>query len=248
MNPQLSTQPQRKEVQAHGFTWEEELKSNVYGMTLEECKSQTYTGGNDVPATCNHKDGCNVSIKVTGSPNAVCMADCLRVYDAVSSGEIFHLTVVTYKQNDARKTKCVQSIVEVDLTNATSLLFGTLTRAQIEALDKLIKAVPAKRKPTEEERNAIYALRDTLQEQCKAIHLDPKCNSQQSRLQCSFNRFVQFIKDHPERCIAQSDSNEFRGGKITCEIVSGRRVFKKKKQSAAPPPQEAPPAAHSEPH
>ena len=58
-----------------------------------------------------------------------------------------------------------------------------------------------------------------------AIHLDIKCNSQQSRLQCSFNHFQEFLAKNPDRIIAQSSSGSFRGGSITEEIASGRRTF-----------------------
>ncbi len=76
----------------------------------------------------------------------------------------------------------------------------------------------------------MYALRDALQPRCKAIHLDIKCNSQQSRLQCSFGRaaFQQFLIEHPERVVARSGTTEFRGGRIVEQVASGRRVFTKK--------------------
>jgi hypothetical protein len=124
--------------------------------------------------------------------------------------------------------KKIISITEVDLTNTRELLFGTLTRTQIEDLAKLVKAVPQKRKPTAEEYKNMYALRDALQVLSGAIHLDIKCNSTQSRLQCSFNRFPQFIEKNPTKVIAKSQTNEFRGGLISLCLASSRRVFKPK--------------------
>ena len=73
----------------------------------------------------------------------------------------------------------------------------------------------------------MYAIRDSLQARSGAIHLDIKCNSTQSRLQCSFNRFQQFLESHPTRIIAKSNTHEFRGGALSPQIVSSRRVFKK---------------------
>ena len=67
-----------------------------------------------------------------------------------------------------------------------------------------------------------------MQELSGAIHLDIKCNSTQSRLQCSLNHFQQFIEKNPSKIIAKSDTNEFRGGSISSHIASSRRVFKKK--------------------
>jgi hypothetical protein len=219
---------ERKEVQAHGFSWEKELITNVYRATPEELKNIKYTSKMDLPSELNHLDDCDLSIKTSCSPNAVCMADCLRIFDEVSSGKPLHLVVVHYKQDDTKNTKKITSIIEIDLTYSTDLLFGTLTRAQIEELDKAVKAVPQKRKPTEEEYKTMYSIRDKLQESSGALHLDIKCNSTQSRLQCSFNHFQSFIEKNPTRIVSRSDTNEFRGGKITYEINSSRRVFKKK--------------------
>ncbi len=225
---QVEMTSQRKEVQAHGFSWEKEILCNIYGATTEELKKIKYTSKMDLPADLNHLDKCDVSVKTSCSPNAVCMADCLRVFDSVSGGKSIHMVVVQYDQDDTDKTKNVKTITEVDLTNSRDALFGALTRSQIEELDTVIKAVPQKRKPTEEEYDKMYALRDSLQKSSGAIHLDIKCNSTQSRLQCSFNRFQQFVEKNPTRRIARSDTNEFRGGAISSKIRSARRVIKKK--------------------
>jgi len=218
----------RKEVQAHGFSWEKELISEVYGATKEELKNIKYTSKMDLPSALNRLDNCDVSIKTSCSPNSVCMADCLRVFDAVSSGQPIHLTVIQYIQNDSTNTKKIVSIIEIDLTDSKELLFGSLTRSQIEELDKSVKSVPQKRKPTEEEHAQMYSIRNELQKLSGAIHLDIKCNSTQSRLQCSFNHFQSFIEKNALKVIARSNNNEFRGGVISPEIKSSRRVFKKK--------------------
>jgi Zn-dependent M32 family carboxypeptidase len=138
------------------------------------------------------------------------------------------LVVVQYKQNDLTKTKKIATIIEIDLTNSMNLLFGTLTRPEIEELVKCITKVPQKRKPTKEEHKNMYTLRNALQQKSGAIHLDIKCNSTQSRLQCSFNRFEKFLEENPTRIVARSNSNKFRGGIISEEINSPRRIFKKK--------------------
>jgi hypothetical protein len=220
--------PERKEVQAHGFSWEKELITKVYGATLEELKGIKYNSKMDLPSALNRLDSCDVYVKTSCRVNAVCMADCLRVYDAVNSGKPIHLVVILYKQDDTTNTKKISSIIEVDLTNSRDLLFGTLTRSQIEELDKAVKSIPQKRKPTDEEYKNICSIRDRLQENSGAVHLDIKCNSTQSRLQCSFNHFQTFVQKNAPRVIAKSNTNEFRGGVISGEIKSSRRVFKKK--------------------
>jgi hypothetical protein len=214
------------EVHKHGFTWEKDLITNVYGCSQEQLKQIKYTSKMDLPAALNRLGHYDLSIKTSCSANAVCMADALRIFDAAASGKPFHMTVVHYKQVD--DSKVLQSITEVDLTNATHLLFGSLTRADVEEVANLVKAVPQKRSPTAEEHAAIYAVRDKHQAQSGAIHLDIKCNSQQSRLQCSFNHFQEFLATNPSRVVARSTTNSFRGSTITESVVSGRRTFRTK--------------------
>ena len=220
--------PVRKEVQAHGFSWEKEIITNIYHATNEELKEIKYTSKPDLPAKFNRLDNCDISVKTTGSKNAVCMGDCLRVFDAMGSGNPIHMVVIHYIQDDATNQKKVANIIEIDLSDSRDLLFGTLTRSQIEDLDKAVKSVPQKRKPTEEEYKKMYSMRDSMQELSGAIHLDIKCNSTQSRVQCSFNHFQQYIEKNSSKIIAKSDTNEFRGGSISSQIASSRRVFKTK--------------------
>jgi hypothetical protein len=214
----------------------------VYGVTDDELKKIKYNSKSDLPRALNRKDDVDLSIKTTGSPNAIGMADCLRLHDAVSSGNPLHMTVVHYKQCDDKKTKAIVSITEVNLTNSVELLFGSITQGQLVTLDKAVKAVPQSRSPTPEEYQKMYSIRDSLQPMSGAIHLDIKCNSQQSRLQCSFNRFQAFLKENPDRIIEQSTSGSFRGGNVIEVIESGRRVFTK--STPVPAPDSAP---HSPP-
>jgi hypothetical protein len=137
-----------KEVQSHGFSWEKEIMKNVYGARDEELKKIKYTNNIDLPSELNRLEKCDVSIKTTSSKNAVCMADCLRVFDSVNSGKPIHMVVIYYIHEDTTNTKNIINIIEVDLTNTSDILFGTLTRSQIEELDKAVKSVPQKRKPT----------------------------------------------------------------------------------------------------
>jgi len=231
------------EVQKHGFSWEKDLIRNVYGATDEELKKIKYNSKMDLPSSLNRKNAADLSVKTTCSSNAVCMADCLRVYDSVSSGKPLHMVVVYYNQDDIKSTKKLISITEVNLTNSVKLLFGSITREQIVELDKAVKAVPQKRSPNPEEYQKMYSIRDNLKPNSGAIHLDIKCNSQQSRLQCSFNHFQQFLKENPDKIIAQSTSGHFRDGNVIEEFASTRRVFKKK-AAIAPTPDSTP---HSPP-
>ena len=216
------------EVQKHGFLWEKDIIQNVYGITEEELSQIKYTSKMDLPGELNRLDGVSLSIKTTCSANTVCMADCIRIYDAVNSNIPFHMTVVQYKQNEEKTIKKLVKITEVNLSNSRDILFGSVTREQIVELCNTIKTIPQKRSPTHEEHAAIYAIRNQISSQLGAIHLDIKCNSTQSRLQCSFNQFQKFIEDNPDRVIAQSDNGDFRGGKVMEEVISGPRSFCKK--------------------
>lgn len=214
-------------MQGHGFSWEKEVLVRICGATPEELREIKYTSKMDLPAHLNRLDKCDVSVKTSGSLNTVCMGDCLRVYDAVNSGIPLHMIVVHYKQTD-KETKTVTCITEVDLTDSREVLFGTLTRSQIEELNNSVKAVPHKRKPTAEEHARMYAIRNELQTHSGAILLNIKCDSSQSRLQCSFHKFQHFVESNTVRIIAKSNTNEFRGGVISAQLTSPPRQRKKK--------------------
>lgn len=217
------------EVQKHGFIWEREVLTRVNGATEDELSNISYISKFDLPANLNRLGNYNVSIKTTGSPNSVCMGDALRIYDSSGDKENpVHMVVITYKQCD--NAKIISSIVEIDLTDTQKDLFGSITRTQLEELDTAVKSVPQKRKPTDEEYKHMYSLRNSLQKISGAIRLNIKCNSTQSRLQCSFNRFQEFVEiaKTKEIVISESNTNEFRGVSLSAELMSPRRRFNKK--------------------
>ena len=154
------------------------------------------------------------------------MSDCLRVFDrlCINSTIPIHMTVIHYEQDD--NIKKLLNITEVDLSNSKELLFGDLSRFHIEKLDKLVKSIPKKRSTTDDERKKLYSLQKSLQCISGFIYLNIKIDSKsQRRLQCSFTNFQKFIKDNPERIVAKSNTNEFRGGIISSFIESPKRVF-----------------------
>jgi len=216
------------ESQKHGFTWEHKIILNVFRVSDDIRRKIKYTAKMDLPAALNKLDGCDVSIKTTGSPNTVCMGDCLRVYDSICSNKPLHLVVVIYKQDDVNNRKKLIEIIQVDITGLKGKLFGGITREEIEELVNAVKRVPHDRKPTAEEHKAMFDIQKIVQEKSCAIYLNIKCDSKQSRLQCSFNKFLEFIERNPDKIIARSKTNEFRGGVIPMELESGRRARKKK--------------------
>jgi hypothetical protein len=227
-------------VQEHGIIWEEDLRKNVYGLTEEECRAIPRTSKFDIPAALNRlTPGKNISVKSTHTPNTVCMGDARRNFYTLISGALLHTTVVFYKQ--IGNIKKVVRIIEVDLTGLFTELFGTITGDELEELDRAVKLIPPTRRPTPEERAHLYSIRDPLQAKSGAMHLNIKCDTSQSRLQCSFNRFQEFLEAHPSRIVASSDTHEFRGGSITAEISSGKRVMNKSKSKAVDLSPDSPP-------
>ena len=133
-----------KEVQWHGFFFEREIKRKIYNLSENEIDQIKYNSKADIPMEYNRLDKCNVSIKVSKSKNNICMADCLRVFDQVSSGIPIHMIVIHYKQVSHNRKK-LSNIFEVDLTNSYELLFGSISRTQIQELVNLVKSVPPKK-------------------------------------------------------------------------------------------------------
>jgi len=215
------------ENQGHGKIWERDLGLNVYNATPAELETISHTAPIDVPRGFNRLDGVDVSIKVSGG-DTIGMGDVLRVFDELSSDEKIHMTVVHWEQA-SQTTKKIKSITEVDLTGSSNLLFGSATRSEIEELVTYVKAIPHDGvTPT---HRAIYKqMASSLKEKNGGwISYAPKVDSKrQRRVQGSFVHFSKFVKEHPTRVIAESQTGHFRGGKITEEIVSTRRIRNKK--------------------
>ena len=72
-------------------------------------------------------------------------------------------------------------------------------------LVKKVKEIPNKRKPTKEEHRIMYELRDKIQKKSNYIKLNIKCNSTQSRVQCSFNKFKLFLEEIKHNRILSDD-------------------------------------------
>jgi hypothetical protein len=216
------------ESQAHGFILQDLLFTEIYGATREELRAISYTAKLDLPGELNRLDpGVAISCKVTCNANRVDMADCLRIYDEITGEcDSYHMLVAIYAQDDTAKTKQITELVEVDLLGAIEALFGAVTRAEIAELDAAIKAVPRGRAPTPTEKTAIYALRDSLHAKIGALQLAPKMDSKgQRRLQCSFNRFQDFLASHTHRVIARGPPSAFRDHALSIDTIeSARRV------------------------
>lgn len=213
------------EVQRHGFTWEKDILLQVYGVS-EEIK---YTSKHDLPASLNTRCGANVSIKVCGkkSLDGIDMADCLRIYDVLSSGEPYHMICVFYTQTEPT-IKRLNRVYLVDLTGRKQELFGDISRDELMELRRRVCVVPKGRSPTKEERDYMYSYRDELHMKCGYLCLNIKCDSKvQRRLQCGLNRFQKMIQANPKMLLEMNDCAELYGKKFIETVESGRRKFKR---------------------
>ena len=215
----------RTGVQAHGKQIETDLCHNVYKVTTQELASIKYTNKTDLPSQFNRINKANISIKTTGNRNTVCMGDMIRLFDCVSNGEKQHLLVVHYEQTD--NVKEFKHIIEVNITDKRELLFGDLSREDIEELNRSVKVVKHKSRPTKEQHALMYDVLEAKKKKTGAIIPNIKCDSTQSRLQCSFHRFRAFIDESPSLIIEQSNTNIFHSCKIPMRYQSPPRKFKK---------------------
>lgn len=218
---------QKNAVQRHGKIWEIDILQKIYCLTENEIEQIKTTSVMDCPSYYNHIDSepTDVAIKTTNSPS-VCMSDCLRMYDNISTSKKFHVLIIQYEQNGNEKQ--IKNILEINITNMLGTLFGDINRDQLEKLVELVKLVPTKRKPTGEERKAMYSFRDKLHDQRGVLSLNIKCNSTNSRLQCSIPNINKFKKDYPNIIVRESSSNLWRGNYIIEKILSTKRSFRPK--------------------
>lgn len=227
------------ENQGHGKTWERDLGLNVYKATEAELNSVSHTAPIDVPRAFNRLDGTDISIKVSGS-DTIDMADCVRVFDEVSSGQKIHMTVVLWSQLNPT-TKKLKSVTEVDLTASVELLYGKVSRDQLVALVAAAKAVGKVRPDVSAETRAAqiktaYAMRDELHKMTGLMHFHLMFyTNNPSRVQGQFTQFGRFVQENPSRVVATSQTGEFRGGRLTEEIVSTPRVRNKKPAPGSAP-------------
>ena len=203
------------ESQAHGFTWENHIKKNVYEIQ----SIADYTRKNDVDPDENKIDGCAVSIKTSGGMS-VDMGDARRIFEA-TDGDPYHMVVVQYDQIDDNKV--LTHVMEVDLTDARKILFGDLTYQEISDFHEELKRIPPGRVQKEDK---LYLSRSAeLNRKSKEIILRPKVDSKkQRRLQCSFTNIDYFCHNYPSRLLYKSSEGIFKGVQLPTRIESGRRI------------------------
>lgn len=169
------------ESQLHGFTWENEVKRKVFNMDT----SVDYTAAHDIPKefncmNCNE----NISIKTTGSAT-LCMGDPLRIWD-YSDDETNTGMVLRYQQDGG--VKRLARTHEITLNNRV-LLWGSVTREDIAALDALVRSMPRGRRDAGIDA-AISTMKKELNAKSGIVRFNPKIDSKnQRRLQCTIPNY-----------------------------------------------------------
>lgn len=200
------------ENQQHGFLWESEIKTKVFGLTGPD----PYTAIHDVDRvrnTLNPNE--NVSIKTTGNAT-LCMGDALRVFE-YEAGVEHTCIVVQYVQRDEQKV--LTNAYELDLTKR-EILWNRVTKQDVEDLDRLVRSMPTNRRDPEIDR-AIAQKKKELNAKSGAVKFNPKIDSKtQRRLQCSIPKFASY----PGLIKSSTTEPIVRGVAIAAFILSGRRA------------------------
>ena len=200
------------ENQQHGFLWESEIKTKAFGLTGPD----PYTAVHDVDRSRNTLNpNENVSIKTTGS-DTLCMGDALRVF-AYETGVEHTCIAVRYDQRDVEKH--LKQVYELDLMQR-ELLWGRVTKEDIESLDTLVRSMPAGGRVADIDR-AIKEKKKELNSKSGAVRFNPKIDSKnQRRLQCSIPKFPSY----PALIKSVTAEPLVRGVAIAASILTGRRV------------------------
>jgi hypothetical protein len=200
------------ENQQHGFLWESEIKTKVFGLIGPD----PYTAVHDVDRSRNSLNSNeNVSIKTTGS-ETLCMGDALRVF-CYEEGVEHTCIAIRYDQGAEQKT--LTHVYELDLMQR-ELLWGRVTKEDIEALDTLVRSMPSGQRNPDIDR-AIKEKKAELNARSGAVRFNPKIDSKtQRRLQCSIPKFATY----PALLKSVTAEPLVRGIQIAAFVLSGRRV------------------------
>ena len=179
--------------QHHGFMYENLIRTLVF--LLGEVLNDTNT--HDIPRSQNRFDPTeNISIKCSGGTRIEC-ADIQRFhgYDFTEKNTIIF---IQWGQN-TDTTKIIKRIYEINYNQELhTLLFGTITREEINDYVRFVKSIPAGREARSKHNVEYKDRKKKLQDihNMKAV-IHPKVDSRsQRRVQCSFD-----ISKIPEKFI-----------------------------------------------
>lgn len=205
-----------REVQSHGLLFEQWLRERFFGGY----QPQGYTQKWDIPAVANTQHGhIPVNPKATKYGTAIGLGDALRQHDIA---EPFLLIVGFWQQVTPQEKRWVNvQAVRVEPTVWRSL-WGELTRADLEALEAVIKD---KTLTVEQAREKAQELKAAPRYQSAVIQLNPKIDRSQRRLQCSlrFDAFFDHLAPKAERAVQEAP--QVFGVRVPGKFESAPRVL-----------------------
>jgi hypothetical protein len=172
------------EVQRHGLSFEHWVADTFFGRHRPSGPTDKW----DIPASANGNHGrIPVNPKATQHGEPVLLGDALRQYDI---NEPF-LLIVGFWEQDGRGKKFVQSLVARIEPDQWRKLWAPVTRADLEAMDKLVKDTS---RPIAEVRKEVLRRKKLPPFSQAVIQLNPKIDQSQRRLQCSIS-YVRLFKN-----------------------------------------------------
>lgn len=148
------------------------------------------------------------------------MGDALRVFEYEPDVEHTCIVIQYVQRGDE---KVLTHVYELDLTHR-EVLWGSVTKQDIEELDRLVRSMPANRRDPDIDK-AITQKKRELNTKSGAIRFNPKIDSKtQRRLQCSIPMFAtchSLIKTATSEPIV-------RGVPIVASVAGGRRIRKRR--------------------
>ena len=172
------------EVQRHGLGFEHWVADTFFGGHRPSGPTDKW----DIPASANGNHGrIPVNPKATQYGEPVLLGDALRQYDI---NEPF-LLIVGFWEQDGHGKKFVQSLVVRIEPDQWRKLWAPVTRADLDAMDKLVKDTS---RPVAEVRKEVLRRKKLPPFSEAVIQLNPKIDKSQRRLQCSIS-YVRLFKN-----------------------------------------------------
>ena len=205
-----------QEVQQHGIAFEAWIRQTFF----DGYQPKSYTQKWDIPAEVNRRfGGLPVNPKAAKYGTAVGLGDALRQFDI---NEPFILLLGFWQQDDG--VKRFVNITPVTIhPEVWRMLWGPVTRADLERLDALIKD---RSLDYREVRQRAQAMKRAPPFNEALITLNPKIDSKrQRRLQCSlsFDRLFDLLASHADR--APRSRPELWGVAFPGPLTSTERTF-----------------------
>ena len=208
-----------QQSQHHGFVFENQIRTKVFGMTSEN----NDTGKHDIPKDKNKLNSNeNVSIKMSGKSD-ICCGDILRFYDYDFADENT-MIIGQYTQNATQKT--ITRIIELDYNKKLhEYLFGTATREELVEYVDMVKAVPRGKVSERLRKEILQKKKDIEKKHGMVIQISPKIDScSQRRVQCRIKNIDDVIRDMVHNLKTMSTDGFIRGVKIDVDIPSTVRT------------------------